>query len=347
VVVAEALHKLTADVALLQELRPAIGGALDWIDRRTGEGTRFLSYERRSRRGLDNQGWKDSRAGVPFPDGSFAAPPIALVEVQGYCVDAYCRAARIFRALGEPDTAERYEARGQAMRALIEREFWIDEAARYAFAIDGLGRKVDTVVSNLGHLLWSRVPSLARAAATASLLTDRHSFSGFGVRTLAEGQAPYNPLSYHNGTVWPHDNAIIAKGMSNYRLGWQATTVFEGLVAAMHFFRDHRIPELFCGFERSEGQLVPYPVACRPQAWSSAAPFLFLQSILGIHADGPNARLAIRNPSLPPSMQWIEIEGLRVGPARVHLGIRRFRDRCHVDRLDLVGGPLRTEIELD
>ncbi|HEX6245232.1 MAG TPA: glycogen debranching N-terminal domain-containing protein [Polyangiales bacterium] len=347
VILAHAVYKVTADLSLMRTLAPNIRAALAWIDVRSHEGTSLVSYQRESARGLDNQGWKDSKAGVSFPNGERAESPIALCEIQGYCVDAYNRGASILRALGEEQLAEQYAERSARMRALINQEFWLEQAERYAYAVDGRGRKLDTVVSNLGHLLWSRVPSPERAKRTCDLLLQRSSFSGFGVRTLAEGQPVYNPLSYHNGTVWPHDNALIAKGMANYGLTQYATAIFEGLVEAMGFFPDRRLPELFCGMPRESGSLVRYPVACSPQAWAAGAPYLLLQAILGIHADAPHGRLSIRGASLPPSVEWVSFDGLRIGQSRVNMRLRRVDKRVHVDRFDVTGAPLRAEIELD
>lgn len=347
VIVAEAAYRIHGDRTFIEELRPAVEAALGWIDARSDNGTKLVTYERKSPRGLDNQGWKDSRAAVVWPDGRRATPPIALCEIQGYCVDAYARGARLFAALGDQTLADRYQARAEAFRALVDEQFWLPSVGRYAYAIDGHGHKLDTVVSNLGHLLWSRVPSDERARQTAELLLKPESFSGFGIRTLAEGQAAYNPLSYHNGTVWPHDNAIIAKGLANYRYTGHATAVFEGMIAAMHHFRDFRLPELFCGLPREEGSLVRYPVACSPQAWAAAAPFLFLQSIVGVHANALERRLSIRNACLPPSLEWVEFSHLRIGQSRVHIRFRRSENRVHVDALEITGAHLRTEIEHD
>jgi glycogen debranching enzyme len=164
---------------------------------------------------------------------------------------------------------------------------------------------------------------------------------------LAEGQPVYNPLSYHNGTVWPHDNALIAKGMANYGHTHYATAIFEGLVEAMGYFPERRLPELFCGMPRESGSLVRYPVACSPQAWAAGAPYLLLQAILGIHADAPRQRLSIRNAHLPPSVEWVSFEGLSIGQSRVNIRLRRVDKRVPVDRFDVTGAPLRADIELD
>lgn len=347
VVVVEACYRFTGEKSLLRELRGSVLAALGWIDAASERGTRLVSYQRKLERGLENQGWKDSRAGVSFPDGRRAALPIALCEVQGYCVDAYARGAAIFTALGEHEIAREYESRAAQLHDLVEAELWLDEQGRYAFAIDGKRRQVDTVVSNLGHLLWSRVPSRDRASSTAKLLLSAPSWSGYGVRTLASDQAVYNPLSYHNGTVWPHDNALIAAGFGAYDLHDEAMKIFEGLYGALGFFKDRRLPELFCGLPRKSGPLVRYPVACSPQAWSAAAPFLMLQTILGIRPDAPRGRLVIKNPRLPANVRWLEIESLRIGGSTVSLRFRRFGKRCHVDHLDVQGARLKTEIEID
>lgn len=347
VIVADSAFRFAHDRALLQELRPAIEAAIGWIDARSDKGAKLVRYERRSPQGLLNQGWKDSRSGVSFPDGRRAKLPIALIEVQGYCVDAYARAAGIFRALGDEEAADRCARSARTMSEMVNRLFWMPEANRYAYAIDGGDRLVPTIVSNVGHLLWSRVVPPDRATSTARMLLASSSFSGFGIRTLASEQPVYNPLSYHNGTVWPHDNAIIARGLVRYGLYDEALRVFEGLHAAMRYCRDQRLPELFCGIGKRSGPLVRYPVACSPQAWASAAPLLLIQSILGLRPDAPRGRLVVKNPRLPRTLRKLELRGLRVGSSLVDIGFKRVGARCHVDKLQVTGGPLKTEIEID
>ena len=347
VIVIDAVFRVTADRVFLREMRGPLLAALAWIDVRSANGTRFVTYEKKSDGGLDNQGWKDSRAGVSYPNGRRADAPIALCEVQGYCADAYRRGARALVALGEHELARTYEARGNAMAELIERDLWLPDCGRYAFAIGGDTRPLPTVVSNLGHLLWSRIPSAARARATARTLLSPASFSGYGIRTLASDQPVYNPLSYHNGTVWPHDNALVARGFSHYGFHEEAERVFDGMYEAMGFFSDRRLPELFCGVSRGAGPLVRYPVACSPQAWAAAAPFLLLQSLLGVHVNAAGARLAIRNPRLPPYIKRLELRSLRIGHSSVTIGFRRTGKRCQIDRLDVTGAPLKTEVEID
>lgn len=347
VVLLDATYQVTADEGWLRELQPALEAALAWIDTRSEDGTRLVTYKRESVNGLDNQGWKDSRAAIAFPDGTLAQAPIALCEVQGYCVDAYARGAHLLSVLGKPELAQRYEARAQTFAALVHERFWLPDLGRYAYAHDGLGRTVPTVVSNLGHLLWSRLPNPDAARATADLLLRPESFSGFGIRTLAAGQPAYNPLSYHNGTVWPHDNSIIAQGMASYGLMGHVSAVFEGMIDAMSYFHDYRLPELFCGMPREQGNLVRYPVACSPQAWAAGTPFLLLQAVLGIQVDAPRRKLSIRSATLPPSVEWCELDNLRVGESQVHVRFRRVGARVHVDALDITGPHLRAEIEHD
>ncbi len=340
VIVAHAVYETTADASLVRELAPAIRGALGWLDEQTHAGSRLVTYERRSAHGLENQSWKDSRDAVVFPDGSRAVPPIAICEVQGYAVDAYRRGAQLLAVIGDAE-------RARSFRELVDERLWLKEQGRYAYALAGDGKAVDTVVSNLGHLLWSRVPEDGpRARATRELLLRPESFSGYGIRTLAADQRAFNPLSYHNGTVWPHDNALIARGLSFYGYRKEAAQVLAGLVAALDGFRDRRWPELFCGMDRESGLLVRYPVACSPQAWAAAAPYLLVQSMLGIAVDAPAGRLRVVGPVMPPSVRELTIERLRVGSARVSLRFRREDQRCHVDLVDVVGGPVKTEIEL-
>jgi glycogen debranching enzyme len=346
VILAEEAFRFSADHAKLAALRPAIVAALAWLDARSDGGRELVTYARKTSKGIENQCWKDSRAGVSSPNGRRAIAPIAVCEVQGYCIDAYARGARILSALGDAALAATYAARATEMRATFERRFWLEDRGRYAYAIDGEGHVLDTIVSNAGHLLWSGVVPKDRAAATGRLLLSAESFSGFGIRTLAEGQKVYNPLSYHNGTVWPHDNALIARGLAHYDLGAEALRVFDGMHEAMGYFRDRRLPELFCGIGKAAGPLVRYPVACSPQAWAAAAPFLLLQSILGVYADAPAGRLLIRNPQLPHYVTRLEMHDMRIGKSQVSLRFRRDGRQCHVERLDVKGAPLRIDIEL-
>ncbi len=340
-------ERWTADTETVDALWPAAEAALAWLDRRTELGDGLVEYERRTPKGLRNQGWKDSHDGVPFADGTPAEPPIALVEVQGYAVDARRRAAEMLERRGREAEAARLRTRARKQAELLDARFWMQGKGTYAIALDRAKRQVDAVTSNPGHLLFSRAVSDARAGAVTASLLGPGMWSGWGIRTLAEGQPAYNPLSYHDGTIWPHDNALCAMGMASYGLTREASEVLTGMWQAAQHFRQLRLPELFCGLPRETGGFpVHYPVACSPQAWSSAAWFLLLRASLGIFPDAPNGMLNIVAPQLPGWLDDIVLEGLRVGRALVTLRFARGRKGASAEVLDLQGGPLRVRIEV-
>jgi len=338
------------DRALLERLLPTAEAALAWIQRRMEAGGGFVRYMRTHERGLENQGWKDSRDGVSFPDGTIAAPPIALVEVQGYVVGALEAMATVVRVLGDPERAARLEADAARLREAIHQAFWVPETGFYALALDGNDRRVPTLTSNPGHLLFTRAVEGGAAERIVDVLMSDEMFSGFGVRTLGRGQAVYNPLSYHNGSVWPHDNALVALGAARYGRVDAAQRIVEGLYHASLHFRRHRLPELFCGMGRGEGDfLVHYPVSCSPQAWASGAALLLLQAVLGLQPDAPGRTLAITNPMLPPFLDRLELERVRVGESLVTLRFERPSStdaRTHASVVRCEGAPLRVKIEL-
>jgi glycogen debranching enzyme len=338
----------TDDRATGEQLLPAAEAALRWIEEcgdKDGDG--FVEYQRKSERGLVNQGWKDSHDGVPHLDGSPARAPIALVEVQGYCIDARRRMARLYRQLGRRDDAARCTSAAQKLMRRLDEAYWMEKSGSYALALDADKRQVQSVTSNPGHLLFSRVVPEPRARRQARTLMSNGSFSGWGIRTLAKGQRAYNPLSYHNGTIWPHDNSIIAMGFANYGLQKLAAQVLSGASAAARQFRHYRLPELFCGMGRDEGDLVvSYPVSCSPQAWSSGAFFLLLRASLGIYPDAPRKMLKIANPHLPPFLNKLTLEGLRVGRTRVTLQFSRSGDTTSAAVREMEGEPLMTRIEV-
>ena len=334
----------TDDRATGEQLLPAAEAALRWIEAR---GDDFVFYKRKTERGLRNQGWKDSWDGVPHLDGTPAEPPIALVEVQGYCIDARRRMARLYRRLGRSEDATRCTSAAQRLSRKLDEAFWMEKAGTYAIALDGQKRPVQSVTSNPGHLLFSRVLSEQRARRLARTLMAPESWSGWGIRTLARGQNAVNPLSYHNGTIWPHDNSIIAMGFSNYGLQKLAAQVLAGQFDACRQFRHLRLPELFCGMERGQGDLVVnYPVACSPQAWASGAFFLMLRACLGLYPDAPRKTLRILNPQLPAFLDALTLENLRVGATRVTLRFERRGEGTFAAVREMSGEPLLTRIEL-
>jgi glycogen debranching enzyme len=338
----------TDDAETLHALLPAAERALGWIDRwadRNDDG--LLEYQRRTPRGLRNQGWKDSHDGVPFADGTPAEPPISLVEVQGYAVDARRRMAAIFRRLGRRSEAQALIAAARQQAEAIEDRLWMEAKQTYAIALDRHGRQVDAETSNAGHLLFSRAIGDDRARAVASSLLGQRMWSGWGIRTLAAGQKAYNPLSYHDGTVWPHDNALCAMGLASYGMTREAGQVLEGLWDAAQHFRQLRLPELFCGLSRGAGQFpVHYPVACSPQAWSSGAWFLLLRAVLGLFPDAPRHMLRVVQPWLPPWLEALTLSGLRIGTTRATLRFTRGPSTAFAEVLHVEGGELRVRIEV-
>ena len=339
----------TGDEALVEELAPNAERALGWIQRRLAGDDGLLRYQRAHQRGLENQGWKDSRDGVSFADGRIAQPPIALIEVQGYVVAALDAMGRMRRRRGDVRGGALLHRQAASLRRLIDERFWVPESRFYALALDAEGRRVETITSNPGHLGFAGAyVSRERGDRVAEVLMSDAMYSGWGVRTLARGQTVYNPLSYHNGSVWPHDNALCALGLQRAGHEEAALRIFEGLYEASLHYRDGRLPELFCGMARGEGDfLVHYPVSCSPQAWASGAFFMLLQAALGLHADAPLHRLAIRNPRLPDFLHRLDLDGMPVGSSRVSLKFQRHGRRTHVDLVDVTGDSrLKVNIEI-
>jgi glycogen debranching enzyme len=326
-------HRASNDLDLVSSLRANLEAALAWIERsadRDRDG--FVTYQRRSRSGLDNQGWKDSWDGIVHSDGSLPQPPIALVEVQGYVYAAWRGAASLLRRLGDEERARRLEAKAARLRRAFDERFWMEEEGFYCMAIDGDGRQVRSVGSNPGHALFSGIVPVERGQRVARRLMAEDLFTGWGIRTLSSRERSYNPAGYHLGTVWPHDNAIVALGLKRYGHDDLALQIVSGMFGACQHFPSFRLPELFCGFARSAfGLPVRYPVACSPQAWASASPSAFLQVVLGLQPDAPARELRIVRPGLPPWLSWVKVERLPVGDAEVDLRYERIGDHTAVD----------------
>ena len=317
----------TGDLATPRRLWPQIEAALGWMERaqRCGGAERgFVTYQRRTPQGLVNQGWKDSGDSIFHADGTLADGPIALVEMQGYVYAAWRAAARIARALGLQPRAEALDARAAALREDFDRVFWDEALGTYVLALDGEGRPCRVRSSNAGHALFSGIAKPERAARLVRTLMDPASFSGWGIRTLAAGEARYNPMSYHNGSVWPHDNAMIAAGFSRYGFRAEAARVLDGMFAAAEHLELRRLPELFCGFPRRNGDgPTPYPVACAPQAWAAVTPLSLLASCLGLRFDPSDGCVGFQRPSLPAFLDTVALRNLRLADSRIDIGFRR------------------------
>jgi glycogen debranching enzyme len=325
VVLADAYYRRTADTDFVASLWSHIDRALDWIDRCGDvDGDGFYEYARRSATGLRNQGWKDSHDAIFHADGSQAEGPIALCEMQAYVYAAKLAGARLSRLLGGLERAQSLEREAAQLRERFAQAFWCEELGTYAMALDGDKRPCRVVSSNAGQCLFTGIALREHAERVARTLTDDESFSGWGIRTIGNAEKGYNPMSYHNGSVWPHDNALIAAGFALYGLKDAALRVLEGLFAAARFVEMHRLPELFCGFRRRPGEAPTlYPVACSPQAWAAGAAFLCLQACLGLEVRGPSATVKFSDPVLPAFMRHMHIRNLRVGDASVDLLLAR------------------------
>jgi glycogen debranching enzyme len=339
----------TGDEGLVRELLPNAERALEWIER-YGDIDDDGLYEYRSggEGGLANQGWKDSGDGVPFPDGSLPAGPIALVEVQGYVYDAKIRMAKLFEMLEMEARAAELREEAESLRRVIVSSYWMEESGTFALALDGEKRQVPVSTSNAAHLLWSGVPDEKQARRMVDVLLDSAMNSGWGIRTLSEKHKVFNPMSYHNGSIWPHDNGIAIMGLSRYRMVRSALPIVAGLYDAAIHDEFQRLPELFCGMPRAQGKHpILYPVSCSPQAWASGTFFMIMQSMLGIEPEAHKSTLHIRNPVLPEFLKELTVENLRVGNSRVSLQFSRFRERTLANLLSVSGDPLKVQIELD
>jgi glycogen debranching enzyme len=328
-------ERRTGDREIVDQVFPQLRAALAWIERRLDtSSTGFLDYASAADTGLVNQGWKDSRDSIFHADGTLPSGPIAVVEVQGYVYAALNSMAHLLAARGEFNEAQRLSLRAQQFRASIETRFWLPELGFYGLALDGAGRICRIRASNAGQLLFCRVPSNAHARlVTRQILTADFS-SGWGIRTLAAGQPRYNPMSYHNGSVWPHDTAICAAGMAEYGSRREVVKILSDVFEAAQQF-GMRLPELYCGFERVEGQgPAPYPVACLPQAWAAGAIFMLLKACLGIHIDGVRREIHIRSPVLPIGIESLSLQNLPVGDSNLHLRFHRLAGEVVVTLVD-------------
>ena len=321
-------YEATGDRVLIESIWSNLLAAAEWLEKYgDSDGDGFVEYGRTSKDGLVQQGWKDSNDSVFHRDGSFAQGPIALAEVQGYVYAALQGMARLARAVGEQDRYERWQRVADRLRARFDESFWCSELSTYALALDDKKLPCRVKSSNAGHCLYTGIALPSRVTPLAEQLMSPDMFSGWGIRTLSTAEHRYNPMSYHNGSIWPHDNAIVATGLAATGHKALAARVLGALFDATLFMRLHRLPELFCGFAREPAQgPTLYPVACSPQAWASGAVFMLLQAVIGLEVDALERRVVLRHAFLPPFLQEVKIRELRVGDARVDLRLLRHAD---------------------
>ncbi|MFQ5804691.1 MAG: glycogen debranching N-terminal domain-containing protein [Candidatus Methylomirabilales bacterium] len=335
VILAGAYYDRAGEKAFIEELWPSIAMALEWIDRWGDmDGDGFVEYARRSRHGLIHQGWKDSDEAVFHADGSLAEGAIALCEVQAYVYAAKTAAAALADCLGKPELAERLRNEARVLQERFEEAFWCEDLGTYALALDGDKRPCRVKSSNAGQCLFSGIVAPERARRVAETLLHHDSFSGWGVRTVGASEIRYNPMSYHNGSVWPHDNALIAFGLARYRLSEPLLRILAGLFDASLFMDLHRLPELFCGFHRRPGEgPTSYPVACAPQSWAASSVFLFLQACIGLSFHGPEQEIRFSHPVLPPFLHAVEIRHLRINGGSLDFVLRRHAQDVGIEIL--------------
>lgn len=339
VMLAGEYYRRTNDSGFIQSIWPNVVSALNWMDHSGDcDGDGFVEYFKQSPRGLVVQGWKDSADSVFHADGKLADGPVALCEVQGYAYAAKLSGAQLSKLMGEADRSAALTQQAENLRRNFEEKFWCEEISTYALALDGEKRPCRVRTSNAGHCLFTGIASPERAALVARTLLEDASFSGWGVRTVASTETCYNPMSYHNGSIWPHDNALIAAGFARYRLMQQMLKLFSGLFDASIFVDLHRMPELLCGFDRRPG-VGPtlYPVACSPQSWSAAAVPFLLQSLLGLSIDAPLRQIRFTHPILPESLQRLTIRNLAVADANVDILVERSATDLGIELLRRTG----------
>jgi glycogen debranching enzyme len=325
VMLADAYHHRTGDLAFIDQIWPHVVRALEWMETSGDlDGDGFLEYARLSDIGLVQQGWKDSHDSVFHADGSFAEAPIALCEVQGYAYAAWKGAAHLALLRGERQLADEWLVRAERVRVEFERAFWCEDLGTYALALDGNKRPCRVRTSNPGHCLFAGIVSPERAERVCATLMEDASFAGWGLRTVAATERRYNPQSYHNGSIWPHDNAIIAAGMARYGFTGGARRILTAMADLSEAVDLHRLPELICGFPR-RGREYPtlYPVACAPQAWAAGAVFLLLAATLGVDIDAPRQRISVTRGRLPETLDWIRLTDLAIGDARIDIRLER------------------------
>lgn len=331
----------TGDRHLLETYRATAERCLRWIDQYGDlDGDGFQEYQTFSSQGYDNMSWKDSGDAVMYPDGTLVRQPKALCELQGYVYDAKRRMAEVFATLGDTARASQLAEQADALRRAFNTRFWLEDQGTYAYALDPAKQPVASVVSNPGHCLWTGIADPDKAARVVRRLLQPDMWSGWGIRTLSAEHAAYNPFSYHNGAVWPHDNAFIAAGFKRYGFVAEANQVARGIFDAASYFESYQLPELFAGLARAETTFpVQYLGANIPQAWAAGSVFLLLRTMLGLRADAPAGRLYVA-PTLPAWLPDLELSNLAVGSARLRLRFWREGAATRWEVIQQAGNPI-------
>jgi glycogen debranching enzyme len=339
-ILAGAYYVRTGDLPFIDSIWNHVLLALAWIeDYGDVDGDDFVEYAQKSEKGLSQQGWKDSFDSVFYSDGRLAEPPIALCEVQSYVYGALRSVALLAGARGNVQLRASLNLRAESLRDKFDAAFWSEDLGLYVLALDGKKRPCSVRSSNAGHALFTGIAKPERIAKLAETLTSEEMFSGWGVRTLGSGEARYNPMSYHNGSVWPHDNALIGLGLSLCGESQKSERILSALYDASSHFDLQRLPELFCGFHRRPDNYGPtlYPVACAPQAWASGAVYLLLRACMGMSIQAPEKRIAFANPVLPAELDEVRVENLRVGAASADVLLKRYSHGIAVEVLNKEG----------
>lgn len=336
---AGAYQRRTGDNRLIDEIWPNVMAALDWLEGPADvDGDGLIEYSHQATHGLANQGWKDSHDSIFHADGTLATGPIALCEVQAYAYAAHLAVAHLASSRRDPRLARSERRRAATLRRQFDELFWDERLRIYALALDGDKRPCRVRTSNAGHALYTGIARNRRATPLARTLLDPDIFTGWGIRTLAAGSARFNPMSYHNGSVWPHDNALIASGLSRYGYNMEAARLLTSMFEAAQSMDLKRMPELFCGFDRREEHgPTRYPVACLPQAWAAGAVFMLLEACLGVAIDAPSHRIRFSRPTLPDFLEQVTVTDLEVGNCTVDIQLRRDHESVQVALLRTTG----------
>lgn len=328
----------TGDYTILADIENQIENALNWIDLYGDrDGDLFVEYYQEASKGIANQGWKDSGDSIVHRNGDYAEAPIALSEVQGYVYQAKTGIADLYEHIGKTEQADKLRMSAQKLMDKFNEAFWMEDRQFYAIALDAEKNQVGTITSNPGHLLYSGILNSERAKAVSNMLISPKMFSGYGIRTMGEGEAGYNPMSYHDGSIWPHDNSLILLGMSKTGHQEKANKVIGGLIKASGFFEYNRLPELFCGYSDSLGKAVKYPVACSPQAWAAGTPLVFVQTLLGLFADCVKKELTL-SPLLLPEMNELAVHKMSIGEGTLSVEVLRTNGGVKVNIIENTTG---------